>query len=79
MRVEHRLYDGLAVGALSVLVSEHIWSVGLPFGCLVPWRRMAFTLREQPFETEEGARRELLALDKCVICSLVHGGGWRGV
>ena len=45
-----RLYDGLAVGALSVLVSDELWSVGLPFACLVPWRKMAFTMREKAFE-----------------------------
>ena len=59
-----RLYDGIAVGAISVLVSDQTWTVGLPFGCLVPWRRMAFTLSERPFETASGAARELKALDE---------------
>ena len=59
-----RLYDGIAVGALSVLVSDQLWSVGLPFGCLVPWRRMSFTLSERPFATADGAARELKALDE---------------
>lgn len=58
-----RLFDGLAYGALSVLVSDQIWSVGLPFGCLVPWRRMAFTLSEAPFATADGAARELRSMD----------------
>ena len=53
----------LAVGALSVLVSDQLWSVGLPFSCLVPWRRMAFTLRERPFDTQAGARDTLRALE----------------
>ena len=34
-----RLYDGVAAGALTVLVSDETWAVGLPFQCLVPWRR----------------------------------------
>ena len=59
-----RLYDGIAVGAISVLVSDQLWSVGLPFGCLVPWRRFAFTLREEPFTTEAGARSTLESLDE---------------
>ena len=58
-----RLYDGIAVGTLNVLVSDQLWSVGLPFGCLVPWRRMVFTVREAPFNSSEGAMRELEAID----------------
>ena len=44
-----RLYDGLAAGALPVLVSDQIWSVGLPFQCLVPWRRFAVSIAEASF------------------------------
>ena len=58
-----RIYDGLAAGALSVLVSDQLWSVGLPFACLVPWRRMGFVLAERPFETPQGAAATLAALD----------------
>ena len=58
-----RLYDGIAAGALSVLVSDQLWAVGLPFGCLVPWRRMAFTLAERPFLSAAGAADTLRQLD----------------
>ena len=58
-----RLVDGIAAGSLSVLVSDQLWSVGLPFSCLVPWRKMAFTLRERPFQTLEGGAATLRALD----------------
>ena len=37
--------------------------MGLPFACLVPWRRMALTMRERPFETSAGALSQLRALD----------------
>ena len=59
-----RLYDGIAVGALTVLVSDEAWSVGLPFACLGPWRRMALTLSEAPFASTDSARRELSSLDE---------------
>ena len=58
-----RLYDGVAVGAMTVVVSDHLWTVGLPFPCLVPWRRFTFTLSERPFESTEGALSTLRALD----------------
>jgi len=58
-----RLYDGIAAGALSVLVSDQLWAVGLPFGCLIPWRRMAFTLAERPFLSAAGAADTLRQLD----------------
>ena len=58
-----RLYDGIAAGAVSVLVSDELWSVGLPFTCLIPWRKMALTLSERPFVTREGAASTLHALD----------------
>ena len=50
-----RLYDGLAVGTLPVLVSDELWSVGLPFQCLVPWRRFAISVAERAFHSEAGA------------------------
>lgn len=50
-----RLYDGMAVGTLPVLVSDELWSVGLPFQCLVPWRRFAISVAEQAFHSEAGA------------------------
>lgn len=58
-----RLVDGVAAGALSVLVSDQLWSVGLPFGCLVPWRRMAFTVAERQFAGNTSAAETLLRLD----------------
>ena len=58
-----RVFDGIAVGALSVVVSDHLWTVGLPFGCLVPWRKMIFTLAERAFHSEGGAAAPLQALD----------------
>ena len=59
-----RLYDGFAAGALPVLVSDQIWSVGLPFQCLVPWRRLAFSVAEAAFETEGGALGALRRLSE---------------
>jgi hypothetical protein len=58
-----RLYDGIAAGALTVFVSDQTWAVGLPFGCLVPWRRMAVTVSERVFATAEGAAATLEQLD----------------
>ena len=65
-----RLVDGIAAGALSVLVSDELWTVGLPFGCLVPWRRMAFTMAERQFETESGAADALRQLDRMSLSHL---------
>ena len=59
-----RLYDGLAVGTLPVLVSDELWSVGLPFQCLVPWRRLAFTVSEEAFHSERGALATLTRLSE---------------
>jgi hypothetical protein len=44
-------------------VSDQLWSVGLPFPCLVPWRQMAFTVAEAPFLSAEGGQSQLRALD----------------
>ena len=35
------------MGTLPVFVSDELWSVGLPFQCLVPWRRFAFSVAEE--------------------------------
>ena len=68
-----RLYDGLAAGALPVLVSDQIWSVGLPFQCLVPWRRFAVSIAEASFVTAagaEGALRRLAQLPAAALARL---------
>jgi hypothetical protein len=65
-----RLYDGLAVGTLPVLVSDELWSVGLPFQCLVPWRRFTISVAEQAFHSEAGALetfRRLSALQPSLL------------
>ena len=64
MAPSRRLVDGIAAGAVSVLVSDSIWAVGLPFQCLVPWRRLAITLSEAAFFTPHGAASTLQRLVK---------------
>ena len=57
-----RLYDGIGAGALTVLVSDEIWRVGLPFQCLIPWRDIAVTVGEAPFLSARGGRAEIEAV-----------------
>ena len=41
-----RTYDAVQHGAIPVLIADHIWQVGLPFQCFVPWALMSFTVNE---------------------------------
>lgn len=59
-----RLYDGVASGAVPVLVSDLIWALGLPFQCLVPWRDLAVTVAEAAFVSEAGANGTLSNLSQ---------------
>ncbi|KAL1505054.1 hypothetical protein AB1Y20_008814 [Prymnesium parvum] len=65
-----RLYDGLAAGALTVLVSDAAWLVALPFQCLVPWRALAFSVAEAAFAAPRGAAAALRRLAALPAASL---------
>jgi hypothetical protein len=41
--------DAMRYGALPIFVSGRIFSVGIPFGCWVPWRLMTLHVHERPF------------------------------
>ena len=42
-----RLYDALAVGAIPVILSDHLFETGLPFMSTVPWHAMVFWIPER--------------------------------
>ena len=50
-----RLYDAVRYGAIPLFVSDHIWRVGLPFQCWVPWRLLSRTVPEGTFLHDPGA------------------------
>lgn len=41
-----RLYDAVATGAIPVLISDHVWSMGMPFQCLVPYQLLTVSVQE---------------------------------
>ena len=41
-------------GSIPLLVSDHIYGVGLPFQCWVPWRLLALQVTEHDFLTDAG-------------------------
>lgn len=63
---------GIAAGALTVLVSDETWAVGLPFQCLVPWRRLSFSLLERAFYSEVGGAPDLHRLNQVSPSMLVR-------
>ena len=67
-----RVYDGIAAGALTVLVSDETWSVGLPFQCLVPWRHLAYSIAERAFAAEGGGSHELKRLNALAPATLAR-------
>ena len=42
-------------GAIPIIVSDNIFSVGVPFQCWVPWRLLSLQLREADFMLDAGA------------------------
>ena len=55
-----RPYEAIRFGAIPVIVSDHLWRIGIPFQCLVPWRLMTFSIAETVFATgAAGALREI--------------------
>jgi len=49
-----RPYDALRYGAIPLLVSDHVWRVGMPFQCWVPWRQMTQSIGEDAFMRNAG-------------------------
>ena len=49
-----RPYDAMRYGSIPLLVSDHIYGVGLPFQCWVPWRLLALQVTEHDFLTDAG-------------------------
>jgi len=44
-----RPYDALRFGAIPLIVSDHVWRVGMPFQCWVPWSLMSLSIPEAAF------------------------------
>lgn len=58
-----RPYDAMRYGAIPLIVSDHIWRVGLPFQCWVPWSLMAVQVSERVFlKDPSGALRMATSL-----------------
>ena len=41
-----RPYDALRYGAIPIVVSDHVWRMGMPFQCWVPWREITRSINE---------------------------------
>lgn len=55
-----RPYDAIASGAIPVIISDHVWRVGMPFQCLVPFELFTLTIDEARIATDAaGALRNL--------------------
>eukprot|EP01071_Lankesteria_metandrocarpae_P012769 Lankesteria_metandrocarpae@DN624_c0_g1_i1.p1 len=50
-----RLYDALSSGVPSVIVANNIYTCGLPFSCMVPWRKMTIPVDELEFLKDPSA------------------------
>ena len=49
-----RPYDAIRYGAIPVFISDHLWRVGLPFQCWVPWRLLSHSIAEAAFLHDPG-------------------------
>ena len=65
-----RPYDAVRYGAIPVFVSDHVWRVGLPFQCWVPWRLLSHAVPEAAFMRDPGA-----ALRNITASSDAHAEG----
>ena len=48
-RTTGRPFEALAHGSIPVLISDRLFQAGLPFECMVPWRRFSVTVSEASF------------------------------
>ena len=58
-----RPYEAIRFGAIPVIVSDHLWRIGIPFQCLVPWRLMTISIAESVFATGAAAALRAIADD----------------
>ena len=47
-----RPYDAIAYGAIPIIVSDHVWRMGMPFQCLVPYELMTMSIPEADIEQD---------------------------
>lgn len=47
-----RLYETVRAGSIPVFVSDHIWRVGLPFQCFVPYELMTLSISERDIQQD---------------------------
>ena len=50
-----RPYDAVRYGAIPVVVSKHVWRMGMPFQCWVPWHHFTISVNEGSFLADAGA------------------------
>ena len=49
-----RPYDSFRYGAIPIIISDHVWRMGMPFQCWVPWRAMTRSISESAFMHDAG-------------------------
>jgi hypothetical protein len=50
-----RPYDALRYGAIPIVVSDHVWRMGMPFQCWVPWREITRSIDETDLMRDLGS------------------------